>query len=70
MPAAGPPAGRGAPRECGFAIKDQANAASATLGALAALAWSLIANPHIVIGSAEMKRDRHAPKAGFWRILA
>ena len=31
---------------------------------------NLIANPHIVIGSAEMKRDRHAPKAGFWRILA
>jgi hypothetical protein len=39
------PAGRGAPRECGFAIKDQANA-------LTALAWSLIANPYIVIGRA------------------
>ena len=52
MPAAGPPAGRGAPRECGFAIKDQANAASVTIGALAALARSFIANPHIVIGKA------------------
>jgi hypothetical protein len=30
----------------GFAIKDQANAAGAPMVALAALAWSLIANPH------------------------